>query len=166
MKGIYFNEPDSDAIIRRNPGKGSPQNKERNNPIIPANDRIDVLNSYHYIYRDFAYNDNNKEIKYINYLYRLSDNQFLLVMEPYNGTKYTKMAIIESGYIEQEQFNDLVRHYLELSYYDFDLSGNTIKTSHTSLETYEEIMDYAISGTNSKVTNVYFKDKMKRIKKL
>ena len=94
MKGIYFNEPDSDAIIRRNPGKGSPQNKERNNPIIPANDRIDVLNSYHYIYRDFAYNDNNKEIKYINYLYRLSDNQFLLVMEPYNGTKYTKLAII------------------------------------------------------------------------
>ena len=166
MQGIMYTEPDKDFNGKRKGGTPSPLIKERNNPIIPANDRISILNNYRYIYRDFAYTSSNREIEYLNYLYKIDTDKFLLVMEPYNGTKFTKMVIINTDkYISKEDFDRLVRYYLELSNRDFDYAGSTVKINHTSLDSFANKVDYAIVGANDKISNPYFVERMKKIKK-
>ncbi|MBR7042086.1 MAG: hypothetical protein IKI04_01150, partial [Bacilli bacterium] len=77
-----------------------------------------------------------------------------------------RMAIINTdGYISKEDFDTMVRKYLELSNREFDYVGNTVKLNHTSLESYEHKVDYAITGINDKISNPYFVEKVKKIKK-
>ena len=166
MKGIMFIEPEKDYNGKRVLGNTNTISKERNNPLIPANDRISILNNYKYIYRDYAYTSSNKEIEYLNYLYKIDSDKYLLLMEPYNGNKFTRMAIINTeGYISREDFDVMVRKYLELSNREFDYVGNTVKISHTSIEAYSKKIDYAIMGVNDKINNPYFVERVKKIKK-
>lgn len=163
--GIYFSEPDSDYLGRKNEKNKYPKEYERVNEIIPFTARYHVLEKYPYIYSDYAYSDNYKEIEYMNYLYKLNETKYLLVMEPYNGIKFTRIAVINhEGEFTKEEFNNLVRHYLELSYIETIKDNSVVRPYHTTIETYEKVLDYAINGANPSKVNPYIKKKIKGVK--
>ncbi len=164
-EGIYFNEPDADPrgrIINKNK---YPEPKERVNEIIPFTDRYQFLESYPYLYADYAYSKAKGQIEYMNYLFEIGYHKYVLILEPYNGTKVTRIAVIESDKKPTiDEFNEYVRHYLELSTMELLEDPTVVRTFHTTLDTYKLTIDYAITGNNEKIINPYYKKRMKGIK--
>lgn len=166
MHGISYKEPvpESDAF-RRGPREfGVKPTKERKNAVMGAEERIEVLEEHTYVYKDYAFTGNNKEIEYMVYLYNVRDNEFVLVMEPYNGVKYTKIVVLHEKEINREVFNALVKRYLELSNNEFALMDNVARSSHTTIDTFRESMNYAILGGEVEKATSTFKKKIKSIK--
>lgn len=165
MEGISYIEPDADHIIRKNNGLSSSNNGERINMVISANDRMELLNSYPYLYREYAYSNNSKEINYLNYLYNLGNGKYVLIMEPYSGIKYTKIAIIDrEDEITKEDFISLVRYYLQLSHLQINDDKSVIRCGHTSFETFKNVIQYSVVGVCENMTNEIFKKKIKGLK--
>lgn len=168
MYGVCYSEPERDTI-----GKKSIDNngynygtREKKYPIIPFDDRYQVLEKYPYIYREYAYTTDKKEITFINYLYNIGTNKYLLVMEPYNGIRATKIAIFECNEnLTRERFNEYIRHYLQLSYIESLEEKSLIRSNHTTIETYKKNIEYAIVGINNGLTNISFIGKVKNLKK-
>lgn len=168
MYGICYSEPESDTVTRKNFDNNGYNygHKEKKYPVISFDDRYQILESYPYLYREYAYTTDRKEITFMNYLYNIGNNKYLLVMEPYNGVRATKIAIFESNEtITREKFNELIRFYLQLSYIEALEEKSLIRSNHTSLETYKKNIDYAIVGVNNGLTNVCFMGKVNRLKK-
>lgn len=167
MDGVCYSEPLCDMVPRKNTDSVtySVGSREKVNPIISFDDRYHTLEKYPYVYREYAYTTDRKEITYMNYLYNIGVNKYLLVMEPYNGTKYTKMAIFESEKeITRERFVELIKYYLQLSYADGLEEKTLIRSNHTTIDTYNKIIDYAIVGANNGLSNEYFMGKVRRLK--
>ena len=101
---LSFEAPEvgSSGIIRNN-NTDSTGTRERVNSILPLDDRVNILESYNYMYVGYAFsngydtnNQRGRELQYLNYLYNLGNNKYALVMEPYSGTSHTKIMIFES----------------------------------------------------------------------
>ena len=124
-----------------------------------------MLDSYPYVFKEYAYTSTNDEITYMNYLYMLDDNLYALVLEPINGTKYTKIVIFDDTHeISRDEFKDYIKYYLELTELEFLDESNVVRSGHTSLDVFKDKMDLVIIGSSNLVSNSYFKKKVKDLK--
>lgn len=164
MKGICYLEPKKDTVIRRDKGVTSDKSKERINPVIEASARLEILDSYDYLYKDYAYTNDSREISYMNYLYEIDDEMYVLIMEPYNGIKYTKIAVFKYEEMNEEVFREAVKSYLELSASEFMMCEGTSRSSHTSLNTFRGIINYTLVPKDTKLVSPGFKKKIRSIK--
>lgn len=164
MDGILYTEPDSDTIGRNSTGNLYKGAHERVNDVMPAEDRISSLEGYSYIYREFAYSKHKDQIDYMSYLYQNND-KYILVMEPYNGIKHTKIVILNANReISKDEFKEMVRYYLELSYKETLAEKTVIRCYHTTIDKYINDLSYAITGENEQLIHPYFKGKVKTLK--
>lgn len=138
---------------------------ERTNPIISASSRIQHLESFPYIYRGYAYNNSsNKEISYVSYLYNIGDNKYILIIEPYNGSKYTKIIVLDKTDITKEEFKNNVRKYLEMNTLDYLDDESAIRTAHTTVSKFNETINYLLLGVTNRELNPILKKKILKIK--
>ena len=164
MHGISYTEPDVVSVPRVNHVPYSPS-REKVNPIMSFASRNAILEGYPYIYREYAYVDDSDDITHMAYLYLVGYNKYMLVLEPYNGVKYTQMIIFERSYeVTKEEFIKLVKYYLELSYADSLKDDKIVRTNHTTLDTFRSNLDFAINGISSKLYNAYYKKRVRNLK--
>ena len=172
---LSFSSPDVGYTgVSRNNNQKYSCARERVNSILPIDDRIGVLESYDYMYVGYAFSNdfdtNNKkgrELEYVNYLYNLGNNKYALVMEPYSGTSYTKIMIFESiDEISKDMFSKLVKDTLELSSSDITNRANIIRTTHTTMNTFESLIGYVVKNSNTAtLLSGYTKGKIRDLKK-
>ncbi|MBQ2873061.1 MAG: hypothetical protein IJE89_03570 [Bacilli bacterium] len=174
MVSLNFNSPEVSASAPRNYEKLGGISRERVNSILPLDERVKVLESYDYMYVGYATSNDadkdenkNKEIAYLNYLYSLGHNKYALVMEPYSGTSYTKIMIFENEeQITKEMFSKLVKDTLELSYDELNSRSNIIKTNHTTIDTFGNLLEYIVKNSNTTtLLNGYTKKKIENLKR-
>ena len=165
-QGISYREPEKEVLIERSaPNFTFGPNKDRINDVIATDLRFSVLESLPYVYRDYAYNVFNKEINYMAYMYHIDSDRYIIVMEPYNGTKYTKIVgITDSEEMTKEKFDSYVKHYLELSKHKTLNSDNIVRISHTSFSQYERKIKYAIACLQDELCSNYFKTKIRKLR--
>lgn len=171
---LKYNSPEvSTGMVKTYEKKGG-VSRERVNSILPLDERVSILESYDYMYVGYAYsndfceNDNrDREIAYLNYLYNLGHNKYALVMEPYSGTSYTKIMIFDSEEeITKEMFSGLIKDTLELSYDDISLRTNIIRTNHTTVDTFSNLIDYIVKNSNTcTLLNGYTRKKIEGLKR-
>lgn len=148
---VNFVTPDCDTVIRKSSDGNGNNNRERINKIIPANDRVNILNSFDYDYYCLAYSGSNSRIDYYCYLYKNYDDIPILVIESYSGINYTKVIYLERGYnYSKEEFSYLCKKYLELSNFDSFQTGRVIRFNHTNIEDFESNIKLVIDGTSRK----------------
>ena len=167
MNGIRYNEPVGTGRTKNNVSLnlGDSSSKERVNQVIPASDRIDAIEKYPFLYKDYAYKDSTKEIIFMNYLFRTSKDNYILLIEPYNGMGYTKMIFIDSEeFISRDDFANKVRYYLELPFMELLEHNNVINCCHTKFETFESALDCALMGSDSDVINIQLQKKLENLR--
>ena len=163
--GISYREPEKDLTFRKTPTYTYGPSKERINDIIATDVRFNVLESFPYLHRNYAYNYFNKEINYMAYMYHTGEFKYIIIMEPYNGTKYTKIVgINDYEEMTKEKFNTYVKYYLELSKYKSINDDQIVRISHTSLIQYEKKIKYAIAYLDSELCSKYYKEKIKKLR--
>ena len=171
---LSFEAPEvgSSGIIRNN-NTNSTGTRERVNSILPLDDRVNILESYNYMYVGYAFsngydtnNQRGRELQYLNYLYNLGNNKYALVMEPYSGTSHTKIMIFESmEEITKDMFSKIVKDVLELSSGEISLRGNIIRTNHTTMDTFGSLIGYVVKNSNTcTLINGYTRSKIENLK--
>ena len=159
---IFYVEPEQDTFGKK--GIGSGITHERANEIMDAETREKTLENYPYIYRGYAYTSDKSHIEYMNYLY-MNNGKYILVMEPYNGIKHTKIAIIDANReITKEEFIDMVQYYLQLSHKETLTEKTVVRTYHTTADKYMRDINYAITGEDEKNIHPYFKGKIRQLR--
>ncbi len=158
---IKFTEPESSTVIRRTRigDKGTP---ERVNSILSVDERIRALEAYDYLYSGYGYSKSSKEIEYINYLYDIGDNRYALIMEPYNGTKATKVQIIcSTDTIDMKCFDELVKTTLSLPFSAICKRNDIMRFYHLTMESFENNLASIIIG-KSKTCDKQFDYKIRK----
>ena len=120
--------------------------KERINGIIDYDKREDLLLSMHPIMVDYGTNEANNQIEYKCILYRVSDNEYKFLFEPFTGRKCTKVFFFK--YNEEIKYGDFCRlaeKYLEMSEQEVIQSGYGIRINHTKEEVYNEVIRFVIT---------------------
>ena len=163
--GICYHEPEKELTFRKSPVYTFGPSRERINEVITTDLRFQVLESFPYLHRNYAYDNFNKEINYMAYMYHIGENKYIIIMEPYNGTKYTKIVgINDDKEMTKEKFNNYVKYYLELSKRKSLDDDKIVRISHTSLSQYEKKIRYAIIYLDSELCSNYYKEKIKKLR--
>ena len=148
---VNFTMPDCDTVVRRSGVNSGNNSRDRINKIIPANDRVNILNSFDYDYYCLASSGSNRKVDYYCYLYRNYDDIPILVIESYSGINYTKVIYLEREYnYSKEEFSYLCKKYLELSNFDSFQTGRVIRFNHTNIEDFDSNIKLVIDGTSRK----------------
>ena len=163
--GISYREPIKELVFRKEPVKIFGPARERINEVIATDLRFAVLESFPYIYRDYAYNYFNKEISYMAYMYYLGDNKYIIIMEPYSGKKYTKIVgITDDEEMTKQKFINYVKYYLELAKHKSLENDKIVRIGHTSFSQYEIKIKYAIASLSDELCSNYYKEKIRKLK--
>ena len=171
---VYFTPEEPEGNIRRN-GKpiGKALVKDRKNYVIAANYRFYILNELEPIFSKVAipsvktkvYGENDYEDDVDNMyscsLFSLGNDEYKLVMEPFNGIKYTKVAnFIYRGEITDDVLISIIRKFVSLNTEHILQSDSIIRIGHTSPETYYNEIRYAILGDKKIDCYAHFMDKV------
>lgn len=143
-------------------GVGSKQ--ERINEIIPIADRQNILKSHKYIYWCKAYSSLESSTNYICYMFKIKYQKYILVLEPVNGTSYTKIISVNAKWINEEYFISLVKNYLELSLKESLKEENIVRTGHTRIDTFKDVIDFTVCDKCDKPINNYTRKRINNIK--
>ncbi len=174
---VYFTPEEPEGSIRRN---GSPIGKvllkERKNRVMGANYRFQIIKELEPIlnkvaipsvkvkvYGESEYEDDIDNM-YKCSLFSLGDDEYKLVMEPFNGIKYTKVAyFVYRGELTDEVLNNIIRKYVSLNTEHVRQLTNLVRIGHTSPETYYNELRYAILGDKKLNCYYYFMDKVDKM---
>lgn len=106
----------------------------------------------------------NGDLEYLVCLYNLEKQEnmdsYALVMEPFSSYGYTKTAYFNSKIgINQEQFSNITKLYLELDRQDITSLANTVRTCHKNMDRYNDTINGLLLGeykTPSEKTRITF----------
>lgn len=154
---IFYNEPESDIVVRKSPIPRG-YTRERVNDVISMDDRINALNEYKYKYFGIAYSSSDKKTDYYCYLFYDYDNLPILVLEPYSGTKYTKVVYLDKDKeYTKEEFALQCKNYLELSNQEALNTEKVIRFNHTSIEEFSNNLSLVLDGEQKSKKNTAYK---------
>lgn len=133
--------------------------------IIANNDKLDIIEGYPYIYHDFAFDCNTYRIKYINYLYRIGHEEYLLLCKHKDDKKDTKMVFMHSDRkLYKDDFNLIIKYYLELSDIEFDNSIGTMRINSQDLVDYKMMLNYIVYNREEELVQDSFKVKVRKLR--
>lgn len=133
--------------------------------IIANNDKLDIIEDYPYIYHDFAFDFNTYKIKYINYLYRIGQEEYLLLCKHKDDKKDTKMVFMHSDRkLFKDDFNLIIKYYLELSDEEFDNSKGTMRVNFQDLVDYKIMLNYIVYNREEELVQDNFRGKIRKLR--
>lgn len=140
---------------------GMTTGKERKNEVISMEDRREVLEGYDYDFFGIATASNKMKKDYYCYLYKDFEGRSILVLEPYCGTKYTKVIYLDTKDLSKEEFREICTKALELSNEDTFNYDNIIRLSHTTLDKFNSNMGRILHNANETKRKDDFKAKVR-----
>lgn len=130
------------------------EEKTRKNKVISMDERTKVLEGYGYEYFGIAKPIKNNKVEYYCYLYKDIENKYMIVMEPYSGTKYTKIIRVPSNKeISKQEFADICKTYLELPFKDSLELPNITRLGHTSIDSFKINFRVFLRNVNENIIN-------------
>ena len=130
---------------------GSVALRERINEVIDYNKRQQLLKSLNPIAEGSCLNQDDDEIDYYVFLYKVGENEYKFVFEPLSGKKCTK--VVNFKYDKEltiDVIEELAMKYLSMSEEEIIESTYAARFNHTSEETYNMVIPYAITGDAEK----------------
>ena len=162
MHGVSYFESNEDKIDKEEFIVGTIESVGK---IIANNDKLDIIEGYPYIYHDFAYDYNTYRIKYINYLYRIGQEEYLLLCKHKDDKKDTKMVFMHSDRkLFKDDFDLIIKYYLELSDEEFDNSVGTMRVNFQDLVDYKIMLNYIIYNREEELVQDNFRGKVRKLR--
>ena len=125
--------------------------EERVNQIIDASKRQKVLESFSPIAQGSCLNARSDEIDYYVYLYKISDTEYKFIFEPLSGKKCTKLVnFVHDGELSFKEIEEYARKYLSMSEDEIIECNYAARFNHTTEETYNTVIPYAITMDEAK----------------
>lgn len=142
IEKIYFVESDSSSNTKKLSQKLDNHQPTRKNTEMSIQDRTQILDSYSPS-DEFEAIAKNAESTYYVKVFKTKDKCKLL-MEPKEGTKYTKVVHLNSNKFPKPCIKKIVTDSLELSRQEISKVKDITRHCHTSLEEYKKLLDYLI----------------------
>ena len=145
--------------------RGNVVTNVRVNNIISLDERKNILEAHNPIFRRKARQTETKEATDLYYLYRINNKVYMVIIEPTSGESYTKMiGVYDRWFLDKKEFDGFVEGYLQMTEKEMLASDEIVRTSHTTLETFKEIIDYALTGESHIYGGFHAKRKIKRLR--
>ena len=172
---VYFVPEETDGNVRRNgaPKEVHPEEHERKNNVMATDYRDSVINGLKPIKTKIAMSSvkvktyDGEEFEedidsiYTCSLVSLGNNEYKLIMEPFNGIRYTKIAyFVFEGEMTDEELNDIIKKYVSLNTEHILNSNNIIRIGHTSTNAFMNSVWYAVLKDNRLKCRKYFIEKV------
>lgn len=157
---IFYEEKENNnhkEVVRT----GIKSHKQRKNKVISMDERREVLEDYDYEYFGIATARNKVKKDFYCYLYKDYENRNILVLEPYCGTKYTKVIYLDTRDLSKEEFKEICTKALELSNEETFNHGNIIRLGHTTLDVFTSNIKYILSNINETKCKDNFKERVR-----
>ncbi len=171
---VFFVPEEPEGNIRRS---GAPRKNveeyERKNNVLSSEYRDEVINTLNpimtkvamskvkvKIYGEEELEDDFDSIYTCN-LIGLGNNEYKLIMEPFNGMRYTKVAyFIYDGEITDEILCDIIKKYVSLNTEHVLESNNMVRIGHTTPDAFLNSVLYAVLRDKRLKCRKYFTDKV------
>lgn len=141
------NPMDSDAKKRN--FKGTESERQWLNDPIAFSKRINELNKYKSIYDIKASEIDESLEKDIYYVKVFSTkNKIVLIMEPKEARKYTKIKYIDSEMLTKEQTKQIAIETLSLNKEEITEQGDITRHTHTTIEEYRKLLKYVLKNVD------------------
>lgn len=161
---IIYTPADPDKI-----GGGEPRNymtssgssEERKNFLLSVEERTEVLGKIPPMYVCSAQRSDTKNIGAFCYLYNFGNGYYRIILEPYSGEGYTRVISIHcEKEMTNELFKELSTKYLEYSNMETMEAKNIARLGHTTIDTYNAAVGYALTGDSSLKISPYTKSNL------
>lgn len=146
IERLYFNELTSFGSKKPYTKTNTHITEDRKNDEIDFETRKRILNKY-FPDMEFEAVAKNKDSEYVVKVYKIK-SKCKLVMEPKEGTKYTKIIHLNTDKIDECDIKKIVITALQLDRDQTTMNKNITRHKHMSLEEYENLIDYLITGNN------------------
>lgn len=172
---VYYTPEEGDGLPRRSGEVITPEEEqERKNIVLPSDFRDSVIEELHPIVTKVAvpavetrtYGSSESITDTADRLYtcsliRVGEDEYKLIMEPFNGTKYTRIAYIKtSAEITDEMVNTFIKRYLSMNSEHVLATPSMIRIGHTTDEAYMNSVWYAILRDKRIKCRKYFMEKV------
>ena len=144
---IYFMDPESSTNDIKTPSENPKPKDPRKHEEIDVDYRLELLDAYFPQFEFEAVSNNTNSVYYVK-IFRIQ-SRYKLVMEPKEGTKYTKIVHLDRDKLSTKEMKQIVIDTLQLSRNDISDQKNITRHSHTTIEEYNELLDYLIYGNNN-----------------
>lgn len=112
-----------------------------NNKEHYENNRFNILNSYNYTHKNFIKDNKTDEIIQANFLYQISNKDYVLILEPEDKDRFTKIVYLQNNEpITFEMFEKIAESYSKLKLNQFSNLPNTEIYSHTKDSYFNELI--------------------------
>ena len=145
---IYFTESESSTNDIRTPSGNTKPTEPRKHGEIDIEHRLELLDAYFPQYEFEAVSNNSNSVYYVK-VFRLYPTKYKLIMEPKAGTKYTKIIHLDRDKLSIKEMKEIVVDALQLSRADISGQKNITRHNHTTIEEYNELLDYLIYSHNN-----------------
>jgi hypothetical protein len=154
-------EPDKIGGETRNYALSGVGSEERKNFILSVEERKDVLEKIRPMYACLAQRSDTNEAGALCYLYSYGNGYYKMILEPYSGEGYTKVIAIHcEKEMSKELFNELSTKYLEYSNMETMEAQNIVRLGHTTIDTYNAAIGYALTGNSNLKISPYTKSNL------
>ena len=174
---VYFTPEENIPSERRS---GAPSSiyigeHERKNAVLAANYRDQIVESLNPIMTKVAISDtqvgtindtklsngDDLDSMYTCSILLIGQDEYKLVMEPFNGTRYTKVAYFTyHGVLDNDIIDDIIKKYISMNNKHILESNSIIRIGHTTDEAYTNSLLYAITKNKELNCRKYFIDKV------
>lgn len=135
--------------------------EERKNYILSVEERKEVLEKVQPMYVCLARRSDTNDISALCYMYNIGNGYYKIILEPYSGEGYTKVIAIHCEQeMSRELFDEVITKYLEYSNLETIQADNIVRLSHTTIDTYNSAIGYALTANLSLKISPYTKSNL------
>lgn len=148
IEKIYFTEADSVSNLGKTKRINPRPSTDRKYEEIPFTEREKILNEYSPD-EQFEAKARNTDSVYIVKVYNIkSKNKYKLILEPKEGTKYTKIVHIDQKKLSKAEVKQIVIDTLQLNRNDISNRDDITRHSHTTISEYRKLLEYVLNDNN------------------
>lgn len=148
IEKIYFTEAEASNTTHKQKLGGV--KTTRKNDEIPFDQRKKVLDKYKPEKEFDALSKNSNSIYHVK-VYKTKD-KCKLIIEPKEGTKYTKIVYLNLDNIKNLEIKDIVINTLQLDRNQTTASPNITRHTHTTLDEYKRLLEYVLNDNNTGIS--------------
>lgn len=147
IEKIFYIESEKSSNRPNSRVNNSHNTNSRKHPELSIEERTEVLNSYSPSQQFEATASNTDSVYHVK-VFKVKE-KCKLIMEPKEGTKYTKVVYLDLEKINQKDIKDIVINSLQLSRNEITKKDNITRHSHTTLEEYKKLIEYLINENDT-----------------
>ena len=148
-ENIFYVEAEKSTNVT-NQTKENKSTKSRKHDELDITKRNDIIDNYK-PERKFRATASNTGSTYYVKVFRVKD-KYKLIMEPKEGTKYTKIVHLDVRNITKRDIKKIVIDSLELSRSEITEKDNITRHTHTTIEEYKKLIEYLLNENDTGLT--------------